>query len=179
MQSLLQNPTRVDQKMLLDEMHLPELQMLFAILMLQMSSKVWAGLTELHCADATALAHFCILEDGGMSHMAYQLHVKLKVQLPRFCNRVLHMMMKCPTQAQMPQASHVLYCKTSPVGLCMRSMAVSTLFTFCPPAPPDRAVERSMSLGSILTSTSSTSGMMATVAVDVWTRPWDSVAGTL
>mmetsp|Transcript_9721 Transcript_9721/g.58988 ORF Transcript_9721/g.58988 Transcript_9721/m.58988 type:complete len:222 (-) Transcript_9721:413-1078(-) len=35
-----------------------------------------------------------------------------------------------------------------------------------------------MSPGSIFTMTSSTSGMMATVAVDVWTLPWDSVAGT-
>ena len=55
---------------------------------------------------------------------------------------------------------------------------VSTLFTFWPPAPPDRAVVMIRSLGSIFTSTSSTSGMMASVAVDVWTRPWDSVAGT-
>lgn len=33
-------------------------------------------------------------------------------------------------------------------------------------------------LGSIFTSTSSTSGMMATVAVEVCTRPLVSVAGT-
>ena len=65
-----------------------------------------------------------------------------------------------------------------PVGLCTRSTAVSTLFTFCPPAPPDRAVVRSMSLSSIFTSTSSTSGITATVAVEVCTRPCDSVAGT-
>ncbi len=32
-----------------------------------------------------------------------------------------------------------------PVGLCIRSTAVSTLFTFCPPAPPDLAVVSSMS----------------------------------
>jgi hypothetical protein len=36
----------------------------------------------------------------------------------------------------------------------------------------------SVTLGSMLTSTSSTSGMMATVAVEVCTRPDDSVAGT-
>jgi hypothetical protein len=36
----------------------------------------------------------------------------------------------------------------------------------------------SISFGSITTSTSSTSGMIATVAVDVCTRPWLSVAGT-
>mmetsp|Transcript_53602 Transcript_53602/g.127468 ORF Transcript_53602/g.127468 Transcript_53602/m.127468 type:complete len:210 (-) Transcript_53602:278-907(-) len=35
-----------------------------------------------------------------------------------------------------------------------------------------------MSLGSITTITASTSGMMATVAVEVCTRPWVSVAGT-
>mmetsp|Transcript_3698 Transcript_3698/g.12939 ORF Transcript_3698/g.12939 Transcript_3698/m.12939 type:complete len:213 (+) Transcript_3698:960-1598(+) len=65
-----------------------------------------------------------------------------------------------------------------PVGLCCRSTAVSTLFTFCPPAPPDRAVVSVMSLGSMSTSTSSTSGITATDAVDVCTRPWVSVAGT-
>ena len=65
-----------------------------------------------------------------------------------------------------------------PVGLCMRSMAVSTLLTFWPPAPPDRAVLISISFSSIFTSTSSTSGITATVAVDVCTRPCDSVAGT-
>lgn len=35
-----------------------------------------------------------------------------------------------------------------------------------------------ISLGSIFTSTSETSGMMATVAVEVWIRPCVSVAGT-
>jgi hypothetical protein len=35
-----------------------------------------------------------------------------------------------------------------------------------------------VTLGSMLTSTSSTSGMIATVAVEVCTRPEDSVAGT-
>lgn len=34
-----------------------------------------------------------------------------------------------------------------PVGLCMRSTAVSTLFTFWPPAPLARAVVSSMSCG--------------------------------
>mmetsp|Transcript_31469 Transcript_31469/g.68796 ORF Transcript_31469/g.68796 Transcript_31469/m.68796 type:complete len:259 (+) Transcript_31469:753-1529(+) len=65
-----------------------------------------------------------------------------------------------------------------PVGLWIRSIAVSTLFTFCPPAPPDRAVVISMSFGSTWTSTSSTSGITATVAVEVCTRPPLSVAGT-
>ena len=35
-----------------------------------------------------------------------------------------------------------------------------------------------MSLGSIVMSTSSTSGSTATVAVEVWSRPWLSVWGT-
>ena len=35
-----------------------------------------------------------------------------------------------------------------------------------------------MSLGSIATSTSSASGRTATVIVDVWMRPCDSVSGT-
>ena len=65
-----------------------------------------------------------------------------------------------------------------PVGLCVRSTAVSTLFTFWPPAPPDRAVEMSRSFGSMVTVTSSTSGMIAIVAVEVWMRPAVSVAGT-
>mmetsp|Transcript_6313 Transcript_6313/g.21660 ORF Transcript_6313/g.21660 Transcript_6313/m.21660 type:complete len:223 (+) Transcript_6313:651-1319(+) len=65
-----------------------------------------------------------------------------------------------------------------PLGLCVRCTAVSTLFTFCPPAPPLLAVVISQSLGSTLTSTSSTSGITATVAVLVWTRPLLSVAGT-
>lgn len=38
--------------------------------------------------------------------------------------------------------------KTAPVGLCIRSTAVSTLLTFWPPAPPDRAVDISMSCHS-------------------------------
>ncbi len=45
-------------------------------------------------------------------------------------------------------------------------------------APPDLAVVNSISLGSICTSTSSTSGIIATVAVEVWTRPLASVRGT-
>lgn len=35
-----------------------------------------------------------------------------------------------------------------PVGLCIRSTAVSTLFTFWPPAPPARAVVNAMSCGA-------------------------------
>jgi hypothetical protein len=36
----------------------------------------------------------------------------------------------------------------------------------------------SRSLGLTTMSTSSASGMIATVAVEVWMRPWASVAGT-
>ena len=48
-----------------------------------------------------------------------------------------------------------------------------------PPAPPDLIVEIEISFESMVTSTSLTSGMTATVAVDVCTLPCDSVAGTL
>jgi hypothetical protein len=65
-----------------------------------------------------------------------------------------------------------------PVGLWVRSIAVSTLLTFCPPAPPERAVDRVMSSFLISIVTSSTSGITATVAVLVCTRPAVSVAGT-
>ncbi|QXE26500.1 transposase [Richelia sinica FACHB-800] len=43
------------------------------------------------------------------------------------------------------------------------------MLTFCPPAPPERAVVISISFGSMCTSTSSTSGIIATVAVEVYT----------
>lgn len=65
-----------------------------------------------------------------------------------------------------------------PVGPWKRSMAVSTLLTFWPPAPLARAVLICTSVMSSSSVTSSTSGMMATVAVDVWMRPPESVAGT-
>ena len=47
-----------------------------------------------------------------------------------------------------------------------------------PPAPEERNTCISTSAGLISTSTVSISGSTATVAVDVWTRPPDSVSGT-
>ena len=47
-----------------------------------------------------------------------------------------------------------------------------------PPAPEERNTSILMSAGFNSTLTSSTSGIMATVAVEVWTRPPDSVSGT-
>lgn len=52
-----------------------------------------------------------------------------------------------------------------------RSAFSFTLLTFCPPEPPERAVLISMSSARMLTVTSSTSGITATVAVLVCTRP--------
>src|SRR5690625_6502248 len=54
----------------------------------------------------------------------------------------------------------------------------SVVFTCCPPEPLERYVSTLISSFRISTSTSSASGKTATVAVDVWTRPWDSVSGT-
>src|ERR1039457_6858008 len=48
--------------------------------------------------------------------------------------------------------------------------AESVVFTDWPPGPPERMTSIFKSLGSMLMSTSSSSGMMATVAVDVWMR---------
>ena len=48
------------------------------------------------------------------------------------------------------------------MGLCIKSIADSTLLTFCPPEPEARAVLTVMSSGRITTSTSSTSGITAT-----------------
>ena len=48
----------------------------------------------------------------------------------------------------------------------------------CPPAPEDRKTSILMSAGFRSISTSSASGITATVAVEVWTRPPDSVSGT-
>src|SRR2546428_112016 len=53
-----------------------------------------------------------------------------------------------------------------PVGRCVSRTALSTLLTFCPPAPPDRKMSVRISSGVIWTSTSSTSGRTATVAVE-------------
>ena len=52
------------------------------------------------------------------------------------------------------------------------------VFTDCPPGPEEQNVSMRMSLGSILTSTSSASGSTATVMAEVCTRPCCSVTGT-
>ena len=56
--------------------------------------------------------------------------------------------------------------------------AESVVFTDWPPGPDERltSIRRSFS-SSISISTSSASGMTTTVAVEVWMRPVDSVAG--
>ncbi len=56
--------------------------------------------------------------------------------------------------------------------------AESVVLTCCPPEPEARIVSMRMSLSWISTSTSSASGRTATVAAEVWMRPWLSVAGT-
>src|SRR5918912_1158845 len=65
-----------------------------------------------------------------------------------------------------------------PVGMWVMRTAESVVFTLCPPGPEERKTSMRMSLSSILTSTSSASGSTATVAAEVWMRPWLSVAGT-
>ena len=67
---------------------------------------------------------------------------------------------------------------TMPVGLWMSRTAEEVLFTCWPPAPEARNTCISTSAGSRSTSTSSISGRTATVAVEVWIRPPDSVSGT-
>ena len=52
------------------------------------------------------------------------------------------------------------------------------MLTDCPPGPLERYTSIWRSSGRSSTSTSSASGMTATVAVDVWIRPCDSVTGT-
>ena len=52
------------------------------------------------------------------------------------------------------------------------------LLTCWPPAPCERMVSIRRSSLLISTSTSSTSGNTATVAAEVWMRPWVSVSGT-
>ena len=56
--------------------------------------------------------------------------------------------------------------------------AESVVLTLWPPGPDERltSIRRSRS-SSISISTSSASGMTTTVAVEVWMRPDDSVAG--
>ena len=61
--------------------------------------------------------------------------------------------------------------------MCVMRTAESVVFTLCPPGPDDRKTSMRMSLSSILTSTSSASGSTATVAAEVWMRPWLSVGG--
>ena len=56
--------------------------------------------------------------------------------------------------------------------------ALSVVFTLWPPGPDERKTSIRRSLSSIFTSTSSASGSTATVAAEVWIRPWVSVAGT-
>ena len=68
---------------------------------------------------------------------------------------------------------------TTPVGLWVMRTAESVVFTDCPPGPEERYTSTWMSFGSTCTSTSSASGSTATVAVEVWMRPCDSVSGTL
>ena len=65
-----------------------------------------------------------------------------------------------------------------PVGRCVIRTAESVVFTDCPPGPDERKTSIFKSLSSISTSTSSASGITATVAVEVWMRPCDSVSGT-
>src|SRR5690606_28538125 len=64
------------------------------------------------------------------------------------------------------------------VGICVKRTADIVVLTDCPPAPEDAYVSTRISLSWISTSTSSTSGKQATVAVEVWMRPPDSVSGT-
>src|ERR1700690_2394920 len=57
------------------------------------------------------------------------------------------------------------------VGRCVMRMAVSTLFTFWPPFPPERKVSTRRSSGRMLISIlSSISGITKTDAKDVWRR---------
>ena len=67
---------------------------------------------------------------------------------------------------------------TIPVGMCVIRTAEYVVLTLCPPAPEEQNVSIFRSLASIWTSTSSASGMTATVTVEVWIRPLASVAGT-
>ena len=64
-----------------------------------------------------------------------------------------------------------------PVGICKICTAESVVLTPCPPGPPARQTSIRSSSGFSSRSTSSASGRTATVAVEVWIRPWASVAG--
>src|SRR5215467_5044860 len=67
---------------------------------------------------------------------------------------------------------------TRPVGTWVMRTAESVVLTPCPPGPEERYTSTRMSRSSTLMSTSSASGSTATVTVEVWIRPLDSVAGT-
>src|SRR5665648_1264358 len=67
---------------------------------------------------------------------------------------------------------------TVPVGRWVIRTAESVVLTLWPPGPEDRKTSTLRSLVSIVTSTSSTSGITHTPAAEVWMRPWDSVTGT-
>ena len=56
--------------------------------------------------------------------------------------------------------------------------AESVVFTDWPPGPDERKTSIFRSFRSTSRSTSSASGITATVAVEVWMRPCDSVSGT-
>ncbi len=62
-----------------------------------------------------------------------------------------------------------------PVGLCLSMTAVSTLLTFCPPAPPERAVWMSRSAGlSSISMLLSISGVTSMEVNEVWRFPAES-----
>ena len=67
---------------------------------------------------------------------------------------------------------------TIPVGICVRRTAESVVLTHCPPFPDARNTSNLQSFISRWKSISSASGIIATVQVDVWIRPPDSVSGT-
>ena len=56
---------------------------------------------------------------------------------------------------------------TRPVGRCVTRTAESVVFTLCPPGPVERMTSTRRSFSWISISTSSASGITATVAVDV------------
>ena len=66
--------------------------------------------------------------------------------------------------ADCPHLSCVHFTNT-PVGMCLMRTAVSTLFTFCPPLPPERVneISKSSSGTSALTASDNT-GMSSTPA---------------
>ncbi|MNC49587.1 hypothetical protein D3C75_987760 [compost metagenome] len=64
-----------------------------------------------------------------------------------------------------------------PVGTCVTRTADLVVLTDWPPAPLEQKVSTRMSLSLISTSISSASGRTATVEVEVWMRPPDSVVG--